>query len=119
MRKNQLNNIPNLKDRRKELRKSPTPAEAVLWELLKTKQLNGKKFRRQHSIGHFIVDFYCPTHKLVIELDGKIHDFSEEYDKERDAILKAYGYTVLRFKNEMVFTEPDRILEEIERYICF
>ena len=65
-----LNNLNYLKDTRNHLRKNMTEAELVLWEVIKDKKLNGRKFRRQHSIGYYIADFYCSTEKLIIELDG-------------------------------------------------
>jgi len=72
-----LNNINYLKDTRKYLRNNLTEAESLLWEVLKGKKLAGRKFRRQHSIGYYIVDFYCPSEKLIIELDGQ-HHFTPE-----------------------------------------
>ncbi len=106
-----------LKDYRIELRNNLTPAEARLWSILKSKQLEGRKFRRQHSIDNFIVDFYCPKEKLVIELDGEVHNnpVSEEKDAQRDLILENYGITVLRFENKMVFEQQDMVLNAIKR----
>jgi very-short-patch-repair endonuclease len=72
-----LYNIPLLKDTRKNLRKNMTPAELVLWDMLKEKRFYGRKFRRQHSIGYYIADFYCPSEELIIELDGQ-HHFTTE-----------------------------------------
>ena len=105
-----------LKDNRKYLRNNLTSAEAKLWTLLKRKQLEGRKFRRQHSIDNFIVDFYCPKEKLVIELDGEVHNnpVSEEKDAQRDLILKNYGITVLRFENKMVFEQQGMVLNAIK-----
>ena len=71
--KNVINNKPELKPLRKQLRNFSTSAEAVLWTHLQKSQLQNRKFRRQHSIGNFIADFYCPSEKLVIELDGEDH----------------------------------------------
>ncbi len=81
-----------------------TPAEKRLWSALRNKQLDGLKFRRQHPVGNFILDFYCPACKLVIEVDGKIHDRPSQInrDRARTAKLMEYGYTVLRFRNEQV-----------------
>ena len=88
---------------------------------MKRSNLGGYKFRRQHSVGSYILDFYCPAVRLAIELDGDSH-FSEEaieYDRERTAYLNALQIRVLRFLNTEVYAEPDvgceRILEEIER----
>ena len=85
-----LHNRKYLKDNRKALRNNLTSAEATLWNHLKQKQLQGRKFRRQHSILNYIVDFYCPKEKLIIELDGANHlNFAQSLkDKERDNELK-------------------------------
>ena len=111
-----IHNKKELKKLRKELRNNLTPAEARFWKMLKNKQLEGKKFRRQHSIDNFIVDFYCPEEKLVIELDGNVHFnlISENYDFERDKILKSYGIEVLRFENKMVFNQSEIVLNAIK-----
>ena len=108
-------NKKHLKKSRKKLRNNLSPAEARLWKMLKNKQLGGKKFRRQHSIDNFIVDFYCPEEKLVIELDGNVHfnPVSENYDFNRDKIIKSYGIEILRFENEMVFKQPEIVLNAI------
>lgn len=114
MRNNQIHNRPYLKDIRRELRKEPTEAEAFLWKILRGKNINGRKFRRQHSIENYIVDFYCAEEKLVIELDGKIHLNQKEMDFERDKQLKELGYNVLRFENERVFRELEKVVCIIE-----
>ena len=105
-----------LKRYRKDLRNKLTSAEARLWLMLKNRQLEGRKFRRQHSIDNFIVDFYCPEEKLVVELDGQVHNnpVAEEYDYERDKILKNYGIELLRFENKLVFTHPEMVLQGIK-----
>ncbi len=77
MQNKRIHNKPELKQFRKKLRNNSTSAEAILWTYLKQKQLEGRKFRRQQSIGHYIVDFYCPAEKLVIELDGADHFWEE------------------------------------------
>ncbi len=89
-------NKKSLKNYRKDLRNNQTSAETRLWMLLKKKQLEGRKFRRQHSINNFIVDFYCPSEKLIIELDGQVHynPVSEQEDFKRDSILKEYDIKV-------------------------
>jgi len=90
---------------RKELRLNLTPAEAFLWKLLKAKQLGGKRFVKQHSIAQYIVDFYCASEKLIVELDGEVHQNpkTQAYDERRTLVLQDLGYTVLRFENKMVF----------------
>ncbi len=112
---NRINNRKYLKERRKELRNNLTPAEAILWTLLKNRQLMGRKFRRQQSIEDYIVDFYCPSEKLIIELDGEVHNnsFAANYDFNRDNRLKKLGYRVLRFENKEIFENQDAVLAEI------
>src|SRR5688572_4154961 len=96
-----LNNLPQLKALRKELRSNLTPAEAALWKALQRGQLEGRKFRRQHSFGNYILDFYCPSGKLAVELDGR-YRFSDggfKADSERSAFLESHGIKVLRFES--------------------
>ena len=105
-------------ERRRELRQALTPAEAVLWRLLKGHQLEGLKFRRQQGIGPYIVDFYCPKIKLAIELDGEVHNARADYDERRAAFLaEKKGIHVLRFENRTVFESPWRIFEAREDYL--
>ena len=112
-----IHNIKNLKENRKKLRSGLTPAEAKLWSLLKNSQLGNKKFRRQHSVGTYVLDFYCPSEKLCIELDGAAHftDSGYEYDTARTEYLEAINIRVLRFENKDVFEKTEGILEEIKR----
>jgi very-short-patch-repair endonuclease len=114
-----LHNQKYLKAFRKELRSNLTPAEAELWSHLKSSKLNGRKFRRQHSIGNFILDFYCPSEKLALELDGQVHyhEVAEQIDAERDQTLKNLGVKVIRFENKEVFQNLEGILQEIAA--CF
>ena len=104
-------------DFRKELRSNATPAEAFLWLQLKGAQLEGRKFRRQHGIKNFIVDFYCAKEKLVIELDGQVHfnKDAQAYDLKRQQIIEALGYKVIRFENKMVFDFLPSVLLEIRQ----
>ena len=102
-----------IKDAARDLRHNMTPAEELLWERLKLRRLNGLRFRRQHPIGRFILDFYCSEHKLVIEVDGPIHERQTEHDEARTEHLRSAGYTVLRFQNEEVIEETDAVLEKI------
>ena len=116
MRKNQKHNIKCLKKYRKLLRNNLTSAEATLWKLLQKKQLEGKKFRRQHSVGPYILDFYCPSEKLAIELDGAEH-FTEagyENDLKRTAYLNKLNIRVVRFENVEVFQSLEGVLETIK-----
>ncbi len=111
-----LNNYPQYKTRRQELRSQPTPAEHHLWQHLRKNQL-GVKFRRQHGIHHYIVDFYCPECDLVIEVDGEIHtsEDAREYDQERDNLLKSCGLQVLHFSNHQVLQDTPTTLTQIQQ----
>ena len=96
-----------------------TPAEAYLWTKLSNRKLEGRKFRRQHSLGSFVVDFYCPTEKLSVELDGMPHFTEEgiENDKMRTKYLKSIGINEIRFENAEVFERTDEVLNKIKA--CF
>ena len=111
-----LYNLPYLKDTRRLLRRNLTEAELVLWEILKDKKLCGRKFRRQHGIGYYIVDFYCSTEKLIIELDGQNHYTPDgiEDDIERDAHLALMDKKVLRFENKEVLNNLTHVLKQIK-----
>ena len=113
--KQNLFNRKSLKFFRSSLRNKSTSAEAVLWNILKSKKLDGRKFRRQHSIGNYIVDFYCASEKLIIELDGNPHGeyHKIEKDKKRDQYLEDLGFSILRFENRLVFQEPEYVKNEI------
>lgn len=100
-----------------ELRKDPTFAEIRLWNFLKLRQLDGVRFRRQHSIGRYIVDFCAIKEKLIIELDGSQHLNDEEHDKERTEFLNSKGFRVIRFWNNEVMNNIQGVLQEIENYI--
>jgi very-short-patch-repair endonuclease len=112
-----LFNRKSLKPFRAWLRRKSTSAEGTLWNLLKSRNLEGRKFRRQHSVGKYIVDFYCPSEKLIIELDGDPHGDPAKIQKDilRDNYLNELGLTVLRFENRFVFHEPDFVLSEIKK----
>ena len=103
----------------RELRLRTTEAEQKLWSLLRNRQLKGKKFRRQHAIANYVVDFYCNESKLVIELDGNFHTEAEtkEYDKSRTNLLNELGITVLRFWNEEVIKDPGKVIKKISEYL--
>ena len=103
--------------RARELRKQQTSTEQLLWIFLRERRLKGAKFRRQHNIGQFIADFYCHEARLVIELDGDIYQTQQTQDKMRDDWMIACGLKVLRFKNEAVATELDKVLKEIFAYL--
>ena len=101
------------------LRKNTTLAEKVLWKKLRNRKLFQVKFRRQHPVDIFIVDFYCHEIKLVIEIDGEIHNLEEakEYDSSRQSCLERLGLTVIRFNNHEVIFEMDSVLSRIHTYI--
>ena len=113
----QRSNKKQLKSFRRELRNTSTSAEAELWNNLKGKQLEGRKFRRQQSIKNYIVDFYCSSEKLIIELDGESHgDYQKTYeDEDRDNDLQRMGYRILRFENRFVFEDIEWVKDEIRR----
>lgn len=95
------------------LRKQATPAEKFLWHRLRNKQLNGLKFRRQHPIGRYVVDFYCAELRLIVEVDGEIHKNQYDQDQFREDWLKAKGYFVVRFTNQQVINEIESVLRQI------
>ena len=102
-----------LLERARELRKKQTPAEQVLWEMLRDRQLMGSKFRRQHQVGNYILDFYCHEAKLAVELDGAVHEQRRGKDAKRDAYLKSQGIQVLRIPNEILLNNTSSTLEQI------
>ncbi|MBD2190079.1 class I SAM-dependent DNA methyltransferase [Pseudanabaena mucicola] len=110
-----ISNLASKKDFRRELRNNATSAEVTLWKALQGKQLDGFKFRRQHSIGHYILDFFCPSANLAIELDGGQHFTQEgkEYDAIRDEFLWSVGITVLRYANNLIFENLEGVLEDV------
>ncbi len=119
MKKRRIHNLSELKESRKQLRNNTTSAEAVLWRALKQSQLKGRKFRRQHSIGNYVVDFYCPSEKLAIELDGVYHytDEGTKRDQKKAAFLDSLGIRVIRIENVEVFDNIEFVLETIRQ--CF
>lgn len=110
-----LHKRPALKPIRRDLRRHATAAESKLWKLLRRRQLAGLRFRRQHSIGPYVVDFYCPEVRLVVELDGAVHDdpLRAAYDAARESYLEGLGLRVLRFGNERVMRQADLVLDAI------
>jgi primosomal protein N' (replication factor Y) (superfamily II helicase) len=102
-----------LKSLAREMRHEPTEAENLLWQHLRDKRLDGYKFRRQHSIGKFIVDFYCAEAQLVLEVDGEIHQYTQEEDALRQAFLEHEGYRVIRFTNQEILADVNHVLQQI------
>ena len=97
----------------RRMRCAPTRAEVVVWEMLRDRKLCGVRFRRQHAIDRFVLDFYSTAHKLAIEVDGEIHDRQQEQDVFRTQHLEARGIRVIRFRNEEVLNELPRVLSSI------
>ena len=102
-----------LKPAARDMRHNPTPAEDALWQRLRNRQVMDVKFRRQHTVEQFIVDFVCMKARLIIEVDGAIHDEQQEADESRDTLLNANGFRVLRFRNEQVLSDIDAVLTVI------
>lgn len=105
------------KHRARTLRKNATDAEQHLWRQLRGRQLANYKFRRQHVMGFYILDFVCLEAKLVIELDGGQHQQQTVYDQQRTAYLEVLGFTVLRFWNHQVLQQTDAVLMKVMEYL--
>jgi very-short-patch-repair endonuclease len=99
----------------RELRKSQTSAEALLWDLLRDRRLLGFKFRRQHQIGNYVADFFCREAQLVIECDGSVHQGNDSWnhDQNRDIYMISLGLRVMRLNNEEILNETARVLSDI------
>ena len=112
-------NHPATKEYRQLLRKTETPTERMLWTKLRGKQLDGYRFRQQHGFGPYVLDFYCPALRLCIELDGSIHDLDDikVKDEDRTAFLTDNRINVLRFRNEEVEQDIDKVINRIREYI--
>ncbi|MFC2123937.1 endonuclease domain-containing protein [Bacteroidota bacterium] len=110
---------PHLFEKARELRKNQTLTEKILWKYLNDGQINKLKFRRQHPIDEYIVDFYCHKYKLVVEIDGKHHNIPEnkEYDVARTNQLKELGIRVIRFTNKEVLSNRTKVLHTIQQEI--
>ena len=106
---------PIIFDRAQQLRKNMTNAEALLWEALRNRRFEGLKFRRQHPVSRFIVDFYCHEKRLVVEVDGSIHDEPEvkERDANREVELQNLGLTIARFTNEEIENDINKVLQRL------
>ena len=105
--------------RAREMREKATTAEELLWSLLRDRQLENAKFRRQHQFGEYITDFFCNEAKLVVECDGECHNTPErqKLDRQRDTYLKSQGLMVLRFENASVLSEPETVLRKIAEHL--
>lgn len=113
MKRKFLFNNPNRKIQRRHLRAQMTEAELKLWSKIRKKRL-GYGFRRQYSIGPYIVDFYCPRKRLVIELDGKQHQDTQEYDEYRTEYFKSLNMKVVRFWNKEVLKDINKVVKKIK-----
>src|SRR6266581_4124454 len=115
-----FHNLPAKKEQRRELRSRLTPEESYLWSYLQRRQLRGRKFRRQHSVGPYILDFYCPAEKLAVELDGSTHDHeaAQTYDLKRSALLTQFGIRTLRFENREIRRNIEGVLLAIEAHFA-
>lgn len=96
------------------MRAESTLPEDRLWEALRAQRFHGVNFRRQHAIGPYIVDFYAPSARLVVEVDGPIHTGQRDRDSSRQSYLESGGFRVLRFANDQVLSQSDRVLAKIE-----
>ena len=105
-----IHNLTDRKTLRQKLRHNATPAERVLWRRLKNSGI-GVKFRRQHGVGPYVLDFYCPEYRLAVEIEGGVHDdvLRSEYDAERHAYLESHGIRVLYFENRALLELPDYV----------
>jgi very-short-patch-repair endonuclease len=111
--------LPRIFEKAKMLRNTMTVTEHILWNQLSKKQLGGYKFRKQHPINNYIVDFYCHEAKLVVEIDGDVHTQPEqaEYDKGRTHNLQMFGITVIRFTNHQIETQLEQVLTSIASHL--
>ncbi len=108
---------PHVRQRARQLRQTATHAETLLWHHLRTRASTGLKWRRQHPIRPFIVDFYCAEQRLVVELDGPVHDQQRERDAERTAVLAQAGYHVFRIRNAAVEADVQGVIEYIKAWV--
>ncbi|BCM93035.1 putative protein [Abditibacteriota bacterium] len=102
-------------ERARQLRREQTPFEAVLWKILRDRQLENYKFRRQHPIPLYIADFACIAKKLLVELDGRGHDHTVERDHNRDEVIKQQGWRVLRFSNVQLMRDREGVVQTVLR----
>ena len=101
--------------RARELRRDQTPFEAHLWAVLRDRRLEDYKFRRQHPIPPYIADFACASHRLIVELDGRVHDETQERDQNRDAVLGEQGWRVLRIPNALLMRDKENVVRTVLR----
>ena len=106
-------------EKRRKLRKDETYVEKIMWMHFRNRQILGYKFRRQYSVDHFVIDFYCPELKLAVEINGDVHEIPEqkEYDTTRQKYLEAFGIKFVRIKNEEFLGNPNKAFSKIEKSI--
>jgi very-short-patch-repair endonuclease len=104
----------NLKPLVRQMRHDPTPAEDAVWQRVRNRQIAGAKFRRQYTIERFVVDFVCLERRLIIEVDGEIHQYQQGEDEIRQAFLESQGFRVVRFRNEDVMGQIEDVVGQIE-----
>jgi very-short-patch-repair endonuclease len=109
---------PHIRHRARQLRHVATDAETLLWQHLRMRSSTGLKWRRQHPIGRFIVDFYCAEYQLIVELDGSVHDQQVERDAERTTLLERAGYRVLRVRNQAIEANVHAVVDCINAWIA-
>jgi very-short-patch-repair endonuclease len=111
-------NKRSVKERRRALRKNMPLAEKLLWAKLRSKSVNGYKFRRQYSVEKYVIDFYCPQLKLAVEIDGESHfiEGAEDADRNRQSEIEQFGITFLRFTNIDIYENLDAVLSTIAGY---
>ena len=105
------------KEKRRKLRNNPTYGEKIIWAALRKKQICNVRFLRQYSINHYVVDFYAPQIKLAIEVDGISHLGKEAYDLSRQKYIEKFGIKVIRFTDEEINGNPDKIINIIEEEV--
>ncbi len=112
----ELFNKKSEKEKRRFLRKNSTLAEKIIWLGIRRRQVEGERFLRQFSVKYYVLDFYCPKLRLAIEIDGETHVTEKEleYDKHRQNYLESLGIVFLRFRNEEVFSNADKVIEKIK-----
>jgi very-short-patch-repair endonuclease len=112
-----LYNNKTLKERRQELRNHQTEAEKLLWKFISKNKILGLRFLRQYGVGPYILDFYCPKIRFGIELDGKIHEKNKLYDKDREKYLDGLDIKIVRFGNDDVLNNINKVLNDLQNKI--
>jgi len=109
-------NDPYMKERRQDLRNRAPNCEKIVWKYLKWKQLHWVKWRRQYGVWKYVLDFYCPELRLWIEIDGRSHVWNEKYDQERTEYINDHWIEIIRYTNEEVYANLDRVIRDIQSY---